>query len=215
MVAKEIYQKGLEKMNSSPDTKLTLLALRNANEGAILDVLKSFDVSRKRNIIHRSSIMEQGSTYSMKFYLKFDEYKVHDFANLRKKDLNFAYDVLSYSSGVLRFEVTLRKKQLEYEFKKKRINFEYRTKYNHNDAVFRLYKYLQTRELKPLNMEKIEDYEFIPIEMCNNGALIEMNEEYKDQIIESYGSDYSSYYPNLLNSGLLYMPYKKGHLTIS
>lgn len=101
----------------------------------------------------------------------------------------------------------------ENEFKNKRIKFEYRTKYSHNDAVFRLYKYLQTRELKPLNMDKIEDYEFMPIEMCNNGALIEMNEEYKNQMVESYGSDYSAYYPNLLNSGLLYMPYKKGHLT--
>ena len=52
---------------------------------------------------------------------------------------------------------------IEIEFGKNKIKFEYRTKYSHNDAVFRLYKYLQTRELKPLNMEKIEDYEFIPI----------------------------------------------------
>lgn len=98
-------------------------------------------------------------------------------------------------------------------FNKLKIKYEYRTKYSHNDAVFRLYKYLQTRQLKPLNMDKIEDYEFERIEMCYNGALVVMNEKFIDKIVESFGNDYSSYYPNLLYSGLLFLPYKKGHLT--
>jgi hypothetical protein len=96
--------------------------------------------------------------------------------------------------------------------KTKKNQYEYDTKYNHNDATFRFYKYVQNRELKKIKLDPIFDYEMYYMEGCNNGALIKLfgYDEDSDIICDSYGYDYSAYYPNLLNSGLLYLPTTQG-----
>jgi hypothetical protein len=107
---------------------------------------------------------------------------------------------------------------IEKEFEKKNIKFKYRTKYNHNSAVLLLWKYLENANLELCEFDKIEDYEFLYLERTNNGALTYMNKNFEDTITECFGTDYNSYYPNLLMNNLkddnykLKMPVKKGHL---
>jgi hypothetical protein len=94
--------------------------------------------------------------------------------------------------------------------KKKYINYEYDTKYNHNDAVFMFYNYIQSKELKTIKLDPIFNMELYFIENCYNGSIISLFSV--PEVTYSYGYDYPGYYPNLLNSGLLYLPMKQGHL---
>lgn len=81
----------------------------------ILAILQTFDFPKKKKSIYDTSVMYIGASYSLKFYLKNPEYFKHDFKILRDNDfLNLAYQQLEISKGVLRFEVSLRKKYLKY-----------------------------------------------------------------------------------------------------
>lgn len=78
-------------------------------------ILQSLEFPRKKTYKYDSSVMFLGKTYSLKFYMKHEEFFTHDFKELRKlgkKQMEFAYEILQISSGVLRFEVTCRKAQL-------------------------------------------------------------------------------------------------------
>lgn len=84
-----------------------------------LSVLKAFDYPRKQKHIYNTSVQWSGRTYSLKFYLKLDEFQVHGLKEL--KDKFFSGEVLKLADGVLRFEVTCRKAQLVELFDKKNI----------------------------------------------------------------------------------------------
>lgn len=88
---------------------------------SVLQIIKSYDYPRKHKTTYDTSIMLKGSWYSIKWYLKHPEYYVHDFKALLKKDPDYAYQVESMSQGVLRFEITLRKKALQHYLEKRRI----------------------------------------------------------------------------------------------
>lgn len=101
---------------------------------SVLQILKSYDYPKKQKILYDSSIMLKGSWYSIKWYLKHPEYYVHDFKELLKKDSDYAHKIESMSQGVLRFEVTLRKKALQHYLEKRRI---FASDLNH-DIILRL-----------------------------------------------------------------------------
>ncbi|MDP1722644.1 MAG: phage/plasmid replication protein, II/X family [Candidatus Gottesmanbacteria bacterium] len=84
-----------------------------------LSVLKAFDYPRKQKHIYTTSVQWSGRTYSLKFYLKLDEFQAHGLKEL--KDTFFSGEVLKLADGVLRFEVTCRKAQLFELFDKKEI----------------------------------------------------------------------------------------------
>lgn len=84
-----------------------------------ISVLKAFDYPRKQKHIYNTSVQWSGRTYSLKFYLKLDEFQVHGLKEL--KDKFFSGEVLKLADGVLRFEVTCRKAQLYELFDKKEI----------------------------------------------------------------------------------------------
>ena len=90
----------------------------------VLMLLRSFKVPRKTMVKWDNSVMGKGSDYTMKFYLKYDEFFAHDFKVMRKnkKYRDKSFDVLHLSEGVLRFEVTIREKQLKRDFGKKYIS---------------------------------------------------------------------------------------------
>lgn len=52
--------------------------------------------------------------------------------------------------------------------------------------------------------------EFLFAEDCFNGGLIYLNPKYKDTTTQSFGYDYSSFYPNILVSDKLKIPTKQG-----
>jgi len=89
----------------------------------VLSVLRSFSIGRKDTVNYESSVMWKGTDWSAKYYLKSPEFYVHDFRQLHRNNRYFdlAYNLLETSKGVLRFEVTLRKAQLERDFLKRNI----------------------------------------------------------------------------------------------
>jgi II/X family phage/plasmid replication protein len=93
----------------------------NSNEDArlALATMKPYGLPRKELVIYDSTIWNKGNTYSVKFYLKYNEFLQGDYKELTKWGHGpFAEHVLRISEGVLRFEVELRKGKLDGQFKK-------------------------------------------------------------------------------------------------
>lgn len=82
----------------------------------ILEVIKSFNYGRKKKSIFLNGVSWVGSSYSCKFYLKQPEFYAHDFREIKRTNPDQAHSLLNRAEGVLRFEVCLRKKQLEFLF---------------------------------------------------------------------------------------------------
>lgn len=90
-----------------------------------LNVLKTFDYSRKSKYLYPESVMWRGKTSSIKFYLKQNEYLKHDYKKLIKLGQDdFAKRILVVSEGVLRFEITFRKPAIDYLFKNKHVTYK-------------------------------------------------------------------------------------------
>lgn len=70
--------------------------------------------------------MWRGTTSSIKFYLKHNEYKKHNRKILSElKNINPSIDkIYKLSEGVLRFEITYRKQGIDYLFGKKQVTYK-------------------------------------------------------------------------------------------
>jgi len=80
--------------------------------------LHTLDYDRKSKSIIDDNIMFKGSSYSVKFYLKYPEFYKHDYKILKYQGkYDFAERLLNLSNGVLRFEITMRKAALVQYFK--------------------------------------------------------------------------------------------------
>jgi hypothetical protein len=81
----------------------------------ILDSIKKLHFPRKRPHIYADSVMFTGTTYSLKFYLKFPEFIAHDRKELLKQNarLEWVNHLEEKADGVLRCEATLRRKYLQ------------------------------------------------------------------------------------------------------
>jgi hypothetical protein len=84
--------------------------------------------------------------------------------------------------------------------KKEALKIYYKKYYKHENAVMFVFGMRSTNILKSLRIQNIIFNEFHIYEMCNNGALMTLSNEYKNKIIKSYGYDHSSYHPTLLAS---------------
>jgi hypothetical protein len=80
-----------------------------------LDSLKHLHYPRKRPIIYPTSVVFQGATYTLKFYLKYPEFRTHDLKELvkSKASLEWINYIEGLAVGVLRCEATLRRKYLK------------------------------------------------------------------------------------------------------
>jgi II/X family phage/plasmid replication protein len=94
---------------------------QKANEA--LDLLRVLNYPRKKTLTYDTSITFRGSTYTVKFYLKGPEYLKKDYKRLREINEEYGDSLISDSKGLLRYEVTIRKKQLVNIFHKKKIYF--------------------------------------------------------------------------------------------
>lgn len=81
---------------------------------SVLRTLDSYDYSRKQKAVRDTSIEYIGSAYKIKFYLKKDEYLVHDLKRLEQLDDIHASELINTAKGVLRYEVSLKKEVLTY-----------------------------------------------------------------------------------------------------
>jgi len=82
-----------------------------------LRTLDGYDYSRKKKAIRDTSIEYLGSAYKVKFYLKKEEYLAHDLKRLIKIDDIYAQELIHTASGVLRFEVSIKKETLNNSLK--------------------------------------------------------------------------------------------------
>jgi len=85
----------------------------------VLEALRMLEYPRKVRQPYRTGVMWKGGKYSPKFYLKQQDFRVHDFKRIVKQDPERAYKLLELSAGVLRFEITFRKFALDYLFENK------------------------------------------------------------------------------------------------
>lgn len=80
----------------------------------LLDSLKHIHFPHKRPVIYPTSIVFVGTTYSLKFYLKWSEFRNHDLKALIKTNapLEWVNYLEAKAEGVIRAEATLRAKYL-------------------------------------------------------------------------------------------------------
>jgi hypothetical protein len=79
----------------------------------VLDLLSNLTFPRKKKSTYESSVMFVGSEYSIKFYLKQPEFVKHDFLRINKVfGEDYAYNLFQLSTDVLRYEITLRHRQI-------------------------------------------------------------------------------------------------------
>jgi hypothetical protein len=87
----------------------------------VLVSLSSYEIPRKKKtIIGNESLIFYGTTCKIKFYLKQPEYKAHSVGRLGKFTFAYtnAHKMLDACKGILRFEVTMKKKQIQQDFGK-------------------------------------------------------------------------------------------------
>ncbi len=87
-------------------------------EKAII-TLSSYDFPRKKkDVIANESVVYHGNPCKVKFYLKQPEYKAHSMGKLKKWTYAYtnAHKMLDACTGILRFEVSMKKKQIKQEF---------------------------------------------------------------------------------------------------
>ena len=83
----------------------------------VMTLLQSFAYPRKDPYKRGTSIMFIGPAYSVKFYQKFEEFKAHDYKELRHQHkIEEADKGLLLSSGVLRFEASLKRPTIKQHF---------------------------------------------------------------------------------------------------
>ncbi len=80
-----------------------------------LDSLKRIHYPQKKPTIYEDGILFKGNTYSLKFYLKLPEFKLHDQPALLKGkcSLEWLNQLEAWAQGVLRAEVLLRRRYLK------------------------------------------------------------------------------------------------------
>lgn len=81
----------------------------------VMRILQLLDYPRKDKYVYSDeSVMFKASTYTIKFYRKYDEFYSHDFKHLKYYNYtDIAYKFLDIAKGVLRYEITMRSKYLK------------------------------------------------------------------------------------------------------
>lgn len=89
---------------------------QQATATSFLKALQAVNYPKLKKYQYDTSVMFKGKTITHKFYLKLPEFFLHDYKRLKLSDLDVADNLLNYANGILRFEITLRKKALQRLF---------------------------------------------------------------------------------------------------
>ena len=110
------------KFPSDKDAMPTLRAIK----------LYTYPYKKNKKVYPTSVMFYGGKMHSIKFYLKYPEYYKRDFNKLKNNPQTnkLAYELLSYSTGVLRFEVTLRGYYLSKKFPQYQNRYHIATQYD-------------------------------------------------------------------------------------
>jgi hypothetical protein len=85
---------------------------------------------------------------------------------------------------------------------------DYKKYYNHDSAVKMVFQSKSKKQVDELDLENITYKEFLFYENCPNSGLMSFDDTFKDQEIDAYGYDFSSFYPNMLMK--INLPTKQG-----
>lgn len=77
-----------------------------------MDFIQRIDYPRKKKHTWNTSVMYVGTEYTIKFYLKGDEFLKHDFKEIGNVNEDRAYELQQWAKRILRFEVGLRRTYL-------------------------------------------------------------------------------------------------------
>ena len=113
---------------------------------SLMDFIQRIDFPRKTPIRFGNSLMYKGSAYTVKFYLKGDEFLKHDFKELLFKDENNTHQLLDWAHKILRFEVEFRKTYLNSLFKLPKVSI---SDISNNEKI---------EEIQKLYLEKVFCY---------------------------------------------------------
>jgi hypothetical protein len=132
--------------------------------------------------------------------------------NSRKQNINYFHTFKGFDTdvdGLLEFKEKFNKDADELLKHK----IDYRKYYSHNDAVELTFKRYTTNVFKTISIDEIKLYEYNFIEKCYNAGIMYFDTNYKDKQTDTYGYDYSSFYPHILNHKDLQIPITRGKLT--
>lgn len=110
------------------------------------------------------------------------------------------------NEGLLAFKEKFRKCANELN---KKGGIVYNKYYNHYSATELTFKRYSPKAFSA-EFPQVNFNEFEFIEKCYNGGIIYFDEQYKDKPTASFGYDYSSFYPNILNSEEMMIPRSTG-----
>jgi II/X family phage/plasmid replication protein len=127
--------------------------LKDENEATYaMDFLRRIDFPRKKKYIYDTSVMYKGSAYTIKFYAKGAEFKVHDF---KKIDLNRATLLQLWANKIVRFEVNLKRTYLQQFFLLDKVFLEDVT---NDETILEILKYyLEKKVFSFLNIKSMTD----------------------------------------------------------
>lgn len=107
-------------------TKLDLCFNYYSSDSQILMLkLQKLEIMRKKKYVYDTSVMFKGATYSLKYYLKQPEYKIHDMGRIMKKSPDLAEKLYKHAENIVRFEITLRDKALQRFFEIRPVLLKY------------------------------------------------------------------------------------------
>jgi hypothetical protein len=82
-----------------------------------IDIIQNIKYPRRSTYHYGTSCMFVGDSDTVKFYMKHPEFHAHDFVELKKTGhTEVAFNLLNRANGILRFEVSVRKRELKRIF---------------------------------------------------------------------------------------------------
>ncbi len=126
---------------------------QNQNEATYaMDFLRRIDFPRKKKYTYDTSVMYKGSAYTIKFYAKGSEFKVHDY---KKIDTNNAVQLQAYANKIVRFEISLKRVYLQDFFLLEKV---YLKDILDDEAIEEILKYyLEKKVFCYLNTDSMSD----------------------------------------------------------
>lgn len=79
----------------------------------VLNIIKQLKVRRRKPNTYKDSVSWVTKNSNYKFYLKYPEYCKHDLKRIFDRDPERSFSLAQEAKGILRFEVTMRRRELE------------------------------------------------------------------------------------------------------
>jgi len=118
-----------------------------------MDFIQRIDYPRKKKLLWDTSVMYQGTAYSVKFYLKGDEFLKHDFKEI---DPARAFSLQQWAKRILRYEVGLRRVYLSNFMGLKNV---YLSDIASDDVILDMLKHYLDKVFKYINAKTTETAE--------------------------------------------------------